>query len=147
MEMNGKTLIARPVDVVSAYVMDVSNDANWRYGVDESGYRSGDSFSPGSIGYTRVGDMEVEWKVLSSTPGESVDWELLNGPFKGRGGYRFEPVGAGTQFTLVSNVEPNGAYRLLGPLFRWMGRRRNQSDVEKLRHVLESAPDLGGKHL
>ena len=141
MEMNGTTLIARPVDVVSAYVMDVSNDANWRYGVDESGYRSGDSFSPGSIGYTRVGDVEVEWKVLSSTPGESVDWELLNGPFKGRGGYRFEPVGAGTQFTLVSDVEPTGIYRLLGPLFGWMGRRRNQSDVEKLRRILEPAPD------
>ena len=97
MEMNGTTLIARPIDVVSAYVLNTANDANWRYGVDESGYRSGDSFTPGSIGYTRAGDVEVEWKVLSSVPGESVDWELLNGPFKGRGGYRFEPHGAGTR--------------------------------------------------
>ncbi len=83
MELNGTTLIAQPVDRVSAYVMDVSNDVNWRYGVDETGYRSGDSFNPGAIGYTRVGDVEVEWKVLSSTSGESVDWELLNGPFQG----------------------------------------------------------------
>ena len=143
MEMNGAQIIARPVDVVSAYVLDVSNDANWRYGVDESGFRSGDSFSPGSIGFTRVGDVEVEWKVLSSTPGESVDWELLNGPFKGRGGYRFKPVDGGTQFTLVSDVEPTGVYRLLGPLFGWMGRRRNQSDVEKLRNILESRVDPG----
>jgi len=118
--------------------MDVSNDANWRYGVDESGYRSGNSFSAGSTGYTRVGDVEVEWKVLSSIPGQSVDWELLNGPFKGRGGYRFEAVEGGTQFTLVADVEPTGIYRLLGPLFAWMGRRRNQADVEKLRDILES---------
>jgi hypothetical protein len=138
MEMNGKTLIARPVDVVSAYVRDVSNDANWRYEVDESGYRSGNSFGAGSIGYTRVGDVEVEWKVLSSIPGQSVDWELLNGPFKGRGGYRFEAVEGGTQFTLVADVEPTGIYRFLGPLFAWMGRRRNQADVEKLRDILES---------
>ncbi len=141
MEMNGTTVIARTVDEVSSYVLDVSNDANWRYGVDESGYRSGDSFSPGSIGYTRVGDVEAEWKVLSSIPGQSVDWELLTGPFKGRGGYRFEPVEGGTQFTLVADVEPTGIYRLLGPLFGWMGRRRNQSDVEKLRNILESAAD------
>ncbi len=141
MELNGTTLIAQPVDKVSAYVMDVSNDANWRYGVDETGYRSGDSFNPGSIGYTRVGDMEVEWKVLSSTLGESVDWELLNGPFKGRGGYRLVSVESGTQFTLVADVEPTGIYKLLGPLFRWMGRRRNQADVEKLRDILESASD------
>jgi hypothetical protein len=138
MEMNGTTLIARSVGEVAAYVLDVSNDANWRYGVDESGFRSGDSFTPGSIGYTRVGDVEVEWKVLSSTPGESVDWKLLSGPFKGQGGYRFKPVEGGTQFTLASDVEATGLYRLLGPLFRWMGRRRNQADVDKLRKILES---------
>ena len=141
MELNGTTLIAQPVDRVSAYVMDVSNDVNWRYGVDETGYRSGDSFNPGAIGYTRVGDVEVEWKVLSSTSGESVDWELLNGPFHGRGGYRLVSVEGGTQFTLVSDVEPTGMYKLLGPLFGWMGRRRNQADVEKLRDILESASD------
>ncbi len=118
-----------------------AEDANWRYGVDESGYRSGGSFSPGSIGYTRVGKAKVEWKVLSSIPGQSIDWELLNGPFKGRGGYRFESVEAGTQFTLRADVKPTGFYRLLGPLFGWMGRRRNQADVEKLRDILESSGD------
>ncbi len=121
--------------------MDVSNDVSWRHGVDESGYRSGDSFSPGSIGYTRVGDLEVEWRVVSYNAGESVDWELLNGPFLGRGGYRLVPVKSDTQFTLVADVEPSGVYKLLGPLFAWMGRRRNQADVEKLREILESTPD------
>ena len=141
--MNGRTVIARTIDDVSSYVLDVSNDVNWRYGVDESGYRSGDSFSPGSIGYTRVGDVEAEWKVLSTIPRQSVDWELLNGPFKGRGGYRFQSADGGTQFTLVSDVEPTGFYRFLGPLFGWIGRRRNQSDVERLRDILESADDGG----
>jgi hypothetical protein len=141
MEMNGMTVIGRPVDTVFAYVNNVSNDVNWRHGVDESGYRSGDSLNPGSIGYTRVGDVEVEWEVLSSTPGESVDWKLLNGPFLGSGGYRLVPVEGGTQFTLVADVEPSGVYKLLGPLFAWMGRRRNQADVEKLREILESTPE------
>ncbi len=50
-------------------------------------------------------------------------------------------VEGGTQFTLVSDVEPTGMYKLLGPLFGWMGRRRNQADVEKLRDILESASD------
>ena len=139
MEMNGTTVIARTVDEVAAYVSDVSNDAHWRYGIDESGYRSGDSFTAGSIGFSRAGKAEVEWKILSSIPGESVDWELLNGPFKGRGGYRFESVEGGTRFTLVADIEPGGVYRLLGPLFRRMGQRRNQADVEKLRDILEKA--------
>jgi len=142
MEMSGKIVIARTIDEVSGYVLDVSNDANWRYGVDESGYRSGDSFTTGSIGYTRAGNLEVEWKVLSSIPGKSVDWEFLNGPFQGRGGYRFESVGKGTLFTLFADVKPSGFYRFLGPIFGWMGRRRNRSDVEKLRKILESSAIL-----
>jgi hypothetical protein len=48
------------------------------------------------------------------------------------------PVDNGTQFTLVAEVEPSEVYRLLGPLFAWVGRRRNQADVEKLRDILES---------
>ena len=78
--------------------------------------------------------------MVSYIAGESVDWELLDGPYTGSGGYRLVPVDRGTQFTLVADVEPVGVYKLLGPLFGWMGRRRNQADVEKLRDILESTP-------
>lgn len=135
--MNTTTVIARPVDQVSAYVLNLANDTNWRHGVDESGYRSGNSFGTGAIGYTRPGSVQAEWKVVSVIPGQSVDWKFLNGPFKGRGGYRFDSVNGATKFTLVSDVEPTGPYRLLGPVFAWIGRRRNKSDVDKLRRILE----------
>jgi hypothetical protein len=138
MEMNATAIINCPVEKLAAYVLDVANDTHWRYKVDESGFRSGDAHSPGSIGFTRVGELEVNWKILSSDAKNSVDWEFLNGPFKGSGGYRFKQVEGGTQFTLVSNVKPTGIYRILGLIFRWVGRRRNQSDVEKLRKILES---------
>ena len=141
MEMNGMTVIGRPVDTVFAYVNNVSNDVHWRTGITASGLRSGQSLSPGSIGYSRVGDEDYEWRVVSYIAGESVDWELLNGPFKGRGGYRLVPIDNGTQFTLVADVEPSGVYKLLGPLFAWIGRRRNQADVERLRDILESKLD------
>jgi hypothetical protein len=83
--------------------------------------------------------------VVSYIAGESVDYELLDGPFKGSGGYRLVPVDGGTQFTLVADVEATGVYKLLGPLFAWQGRRRNQADVEKLRDILESTPDRDGR--
>jgi len=144
MEMNGTTIIGRPIDTVFAYVSDVSNDVHWRTGITGSGLRSDQSLGPESIGYSRVGDEEFEWRVISYIAGERVDWELLDGPFKGRGGYRLVPVDSGTQFTLVADVEPSGVYKLLGPLFAWMGRRRNQADVEKLRDILESTPHRDG---
>jgi hypothetical protein len=138
MEMNGTTVIGRPVDVVSDYVMDLANDANWRTGVDESGWQAGESLGPGAVGYTIAGNQRAEWRVVSYVAGESVDWEFISGPLKGRGGYRLVPVEGGTQFTLVADVKPSGWLRLLGPVFTWIGRRQNQRDVEKLRDILES---------
>ena len=138
MEMNGTIVIDRPVDVVYDYVIDLSNDANWRTGVDESGWQSGESLGPGALGYTLAGSQKAEWRVVSYTASERVDWEFFSGPLKGRGGYRLVPVEGGTEFTLVADVEPTGWLRFLGPIFTWIGRRQNQRDVERLRDILES---------
>lgn len=141
MEMNATIVINRPVETVFAYIINFSNDVHWRNGAPESGLRADQPPGVGSVGYTRVGDIETEWRVVSYVENESADWELINGPFKGKGGYRLVPVEGGTQFTLVADVEPAGMYKLLGPLFAWVGRRRNQADVEKLKEILESTPD------
>lgn len=141
MKMDATTTIARPVDTVYAYVSDVSNDVHWRTGVSEAGLYTEPPLGLGSCGYARADDVEAKWQVVSFTAGSSVDWELVDGPFQGRGGYRLVPVEGGTQFTLVADLEPSGVYKLMGPLFAWMGRRRNQADVEKLREILESTPD------
>ncbi|MDX1435182.1 MAG: SRPBCC family protein [Anaerolineales bacterium] len=138
--MNGITVINRPVDTVVAYVIDLSNDKNWRTGVDETRWADGETMAIGAVGIIRAGNATAEFKIIAYTPDESVDWEFLSGPIKGRGGYRFVPVDSGTQFTLVADVEPTGLMKLLGPLFARMGRRQNQADVEKLRDILESAP-------
>ena len=61
MEMNGTTIIGRPVDTVFAYVNDASNDVHWRTGLTGSGLRSDEPLGPGSVGYARVGDEEFEW--------------------------------------------------------------------------------------
>jgi hypothetical protein len=97
----------------------------------------------GSVGYVRVGDAEARWKVISYTPGSSVsvDWEFLDRPYCGTGGYRLVPVDGSTQFTLVADVEPTNWLRFLGPIFPWIGQRQNQRDVEKRREILESTPE------
>jgi hypothetical protein len=140
MEASGTTLIARPAGAVWDYVTDVANDASWRTGVDESGWQHGEAIGVGALGYTVAGDQKAEWRVVSLEEGERVEWELLSGPIKGRGGYHLVPVEGGTQFTLLADIEPTGWLRLLGPVFARIGRRQNQRDVEKLRDILESTP-------
>ena len=138
MEMSGTTVIKKPVDTVFDYVRDVAHDANWRTGVTESGLRDSDVIEPGVIGYTRAGNTEAEWRVTAYSAGEHISWDLISGPYRGKGGYRLEPVDGGTQFTLVADIEPSGLFKLLGPVFGWIGRRQNQADVEKLRDILEA---------
>ena len=141
MKMDATTKIARPVETVFAYVSDATNDIHWRTGITESGLYSDGPVGLGSIGYARVGDVEAKWKVVAYTAGTSVDWDLIDGPIRGRGGYRLVPVDGGTQFTLVADAEPTNWLRFLGPIFGWIGQRQNQQDVEKLREILESTPD------
>ena len=141
MKMDATTTIARPVETIWAYVGDATNDVHWRTGITESGLYSDGPLGVGSIGYARVGDAEAKWKVISYTAGTSVDWDLIDGPIRGRGGYRLVPVDGGTQFTLVADAEPTNWLRFLGPIFGWIGQRQNQRDVEKLREILESTPD------
>jgi hypothetical protein len=138
MELNGSTVIRRPPEAVFEYVADVSHDRNWRTGLDESRIAVGEDVRVGTVGASRAGDVEVRWRVDVYEPGVRIEWTLLGGPFPGRGGYLIEPIEEGTRFTLLADIEPAGAYKILGPLFRWMGRRRNQADVEKLRDILEA---------
>ena len=146
MDMSTSTTIRASVDTVFRYVTNVSNDIHWRTGVIEAGLRSDTKLEIGVVGYARGKNAETEWRLVAFTEGERMDWELISGPFRGTGGYRLEPVTNGTRFTLVADVEPSGVYRLLGPLFGWVGRRQNQQDVEKLREILESRLTGGISH-
>jgi hypothetical protein len=140
MKFDATVTIAQPIDAVSAYISDVSNDVHWRTGVTESGLYSDGPLGLGSVGYARAGNKETKWKVVSYIAGTSMDWEFVDGPFKGTGGYRLASVESGTRFTLVADLQPSGVYKLMGPLFDWIGRRQNQADVEKLRDILEAMP-------
>ena len=139
MEINATTEIRRSPEQVYEFVADPSNDVKWRTRVTESGLTSDPPLSVGSEGYARVGKTVIDWRVVDIEPGSSVDWHLLNGPIRGSGGYRLESLGANTRFTLVADVEPKGVYRLMGPLFGWIGRKANQADVDKLKKLLEAA--------
>ena len=131
-----------PADVF-AYVMQVSNDANWRTGVVEAGFTTEPPVRVGSEGFDRVDangrSVESRWRVTEWEPGSHARWDLVSGPIAGTGGYLCAPQGdGGTAFTLEAHVRPTGFYRLLGPIFGLLGRRQNRADVAKLKRILEA---------
>ena len=138
MDVSATTTIGRSPRDVWEYLSDVTNDVNWRTGIVDSGLRSEGPVGLDSVGYAGTGKFETVYRVTTWEPYERVDWEFIEGPLAGRGGYRLEPVDGGTRFTLVGDVQPSGAMRLMGPAFGWMGRRQNGNDVEALRGILET---------
>ena len=138
MNLSATTVIHVPAEAVYAYVSDPTNDAKWRTGVTESGLTTDPPLGLGSEGYVKAGNKVARWKVTAIDPGVSVEWDLTEGPYGGSGGYRCEEIEGKTRFTLVADVEPRGFLRLLGPLFARMGKKQNQADVEKLKHLLEA---------
>ena len=140
MEMSATTILRRPPEEVYEYISDVTNDVHWRNDVDDSGWRSDPPVGPGSVGYAKAGKIETVYRVTVLEPAKRVDWEFIEGPFAGRGGYRLEAVEAATRFTLVADIKPHGMMRLLGPLFYWIGRRSNRKDVDTLRKIMENRP-------
>ena len=51
----------------------------------------------------------------------------------------FEPAGTGTRMRWSGQVHPKGAFRLLGPLITWMGRRQERRIWTSLKRRLENA--------
>jgi hypothetical protein len=131
-----------PTDVF-AYVMQVSNDANWRTGVVEAGFTTEPPVAVGTEGFDRVDangrSAESRWRVIEWEPGSHARWDLVSGPIAGTGGYICAPGDdGGTEFTLEAHIRPAGLYRLLGPIFGLLGRRQNRADVAKLKSILET---------
>jgi len=141
MEMNVSTIIGRPVEVVFAFVSDVTNDGQWLNGIDKSWLDPGETMGVGVIGHSQAGEMEVRWRVEKFVSGKHIEWQLLDRPFERRGGYHLKPIEGGTEITLLAEMEPTGVYKLLGPVAGWLGRRRNRADVERLKDVLEALPE------
>ena len=142
MNMSATVLIKRPAPEVFEYVSEISNDANWRTGVVEAAMTSVEPLQVGSTGFdrgvARGKSIESGWRITEFEDGSLARWDLVSGPYKGRGGYLCEQVGEDTRFTLESDVRMSGLLALLGPVVAIIGRRQNRKDVEKLKAILES---------
>jgi hypothetical protein len=143
MDASAQIYVDRPPADVFAYVMQVSNDANWRTGVVEAAFTTEPPLGLGTEGFDRVEangrSAESRWRVIEWEPGSHARWDLVSGPIAGTGGYLCAPHGDdGTEFTLEAHIRPTGFYRLLGPIFGLMGRRQNRADVAKLKQILEA---------
>jgi hypothetical protein len=133
--------IARPPPVVAAYEFDPLNDPTWIGGV-----RSVERLTDGPIGIgTRVlrrgGFLgrPIEWlmEVVEYEPDRRLGMHAIRSPFPMDVTYELAPSGSATHASIRVRGEARGLYGALGPLTPRMVRRSVQSDLGRLKRLVE----------
>jgi uncharacterized protein YndB with AHSA1/START domain len=143
-EVEGEIVIDRPVEAVFDYVADQSNEPQYNpqmvraEKITAGPVGVGTKFRSAVVSMGRTAEMLIECtgydrprRLASTTTMRQADISYT---------LTFESAGTGTRMRWSGQVRPKGAYRLLGPLITWMGRRQERRIWTSLKHRLEASP-------
>ena len=144
MDLAVSIVIARPVEVVFAYIRNYEHDSQWRAGIIE--------MTQTPLGRTQIGTKTREvarfFGIKRVTPAEITQYEpdrkvafagLMAKSVPVSGSRTVERRGDQTRFLYQAKVELSGFYLLMEPLMAAILRRRFMSDLRCLKERLEGA--------
>lgn len=139
-DLESSIWIARPPEEIWKYVYDFSNDTQWREVVTSAKWISDPPHVVGSTGLHIIeGIGDWPWKATALEEPRLLAWEVTGGRFEGsQGAYRIEPEGNSSRFTLETQLKRSVVISLLIPILKRMIKRRDDSDLEKLKAILEA---------
>ena len=135
-------VIGRPVDDVWEFVHDIANDRLWQTTLVES-----EQLTDGPMGVgTRVREVrhflglkiELAWEVTEFEPKTRSAIRGVSGPVPLSGGYRLEPLDAGTKFTVTGELDAHGLFKLAEPVFARITSRELEANLGHLKDLLEA---------
>ena len=138
-------VIARPLDVVSAYATDPSNAPEWYVNIDSVEWKTPPPVQVGSqvefvarfLGRT----LRYTYEFVEFVPGEQVVMRTQQGPFPMETTYTWERAPTTTtRMTLRNRGEPAGFSKVMAPIMKPAMRRANRKDLTRLKTILESRP-------
>jgi hypothetical protein len=136
--------IERPPEAVAAVEFAPENDPSWIGGVRTAEKLTDGPMGVGSRVRRRGGFMgrPIEWvmDVTDFESGRRLAMHAIRSPFPMDVTYQLEPRGSGTRAGIRIQGEARGMYGLLGPLTPWMVRRSVQSDLSRLKRLVETSP-------
>ena len=138
-----ETTIARPVDVVAAYVADPTNAPEWYANIASIEWETGPPVRVGSrmafVAHFLGRRLAYTYEVVELIPGERLVMRTAQGPFPMETTYTWLAAGDGaTQMTLRNRGEPAGFSRITAPFMAMAMRRANTKDLTLLKRILES---------
>ena len=128
--------IARPTADIWIFLSDIVNDQQWRKGVTDTRWVSGE---PTMLGSTAVYDIEgvgeVTWKLTEWDAQHVMGWDYIGGRLDGgHGSYRMEPEAGGTRMMMRMEISAN---IILEIIIKFVVKRQMAGDLKKLKAFME----------
>ncbi|HET9079497.1 MAG TPA: SRPBCC family protein [Trebonia sp.] len=141
-KVEGEILIGRPVEEVFDFVADQSNEPRYNpqmvraEKITQGPVGTGTRFRSAVASMGRTAEMLIEYtgydrphRLSSVTTMQQADISYT---------LTFEPAGPGTRMRWSGQVRPRRAFRLLGPLITWAGRRQERRIWAGMKRYLEN---------
>jgi uncharacterized protein YndB with AHSA1/START domain len=140
MTFSNEIVIARPADIVFAYLARLENIPRWNYAIRETSQHS-----PGQVGVgtiyrqtrTLPRPMWEELEITAFEPPRLLSVRGGFGPFQGSSTYVLAADGAQTLLKNEITLSATGAQRLLGGLAGQQIKRAVARNLDVLRRLLE----------
>ena len=116
-QAEGSIIIERPVNQVFDFISDGTNNPKWRSSVIDIQPVPGKpaTFKQGlkGPGGSRI---DGDYEVTESKKNELITFQVIAGPARPTGTYKFEAVGNSTRLTFILHFEPKGLAKLMDPI-------------------------------
>ena len=140
------TTIERPIEEVWAFTHDLTKSSLWQTTLIKLNRLDDGPFGVGS----RVAEVrrflglriETVWECTAFDPPRLSSIKSRAGPVSWGGSWTFEPVAAGTRFTMRIEGEMSAFFRVTEPVVRRTARREMEASMGHLRDILDSGLDL-----
>lgn len=142
-EIAGQVVVGRPVEVVFDYVADQRNEPQYNPHMVRSEKATAGPIGPGTVfrsavaAMGRTAEMRVEYTGYQRPALLASTATMRQADFTAT--LTFEPVRGGTRMCWSETVRPKGGFRLVTPLFIWLGRRQERAIWASMKRRLEAA--------
>jgi uncharacterized membrane protein len=116
----GSIAIDRPVNTVFNFIADGTNNPLWRSSVTDIERVSGKPTGLGAVFKQGLkgpgGRIDGDYEIVEYQPDQLIRFQVIAGPARPTGTYKFEAVGSSTRVTFILHFEPKGLTKLMDPM-------------------------------
>jgi uncharacterized membrane protein len=142
-DVNNSIIIARPVDVVSAYAMEPDNAPSWYNNIKSIAWRTQRPLRVGSrldfVAEFLGRRLAYTYEVMELIPSQRMVMRTAQGPFPMETIYEFAPVEAhSTRMSLRNRGRPAGFASVVAPVMAGAMNAANRKDLAAIKAILEA---------